>query len=113
MGWFFGAGSGNTFINTVGGVIRAGDTSFGIYGGDGNAVRNDGTIIVGNAAYGIGFGSGNDILNSGSVFAPNGIAIFGLSDNTITNTGTLQGSIVLGGPDNTFINRGYIIGGDS
>jgi uncharacterized protein with beta-barrel porin domain len=112
MGWFFGPGSGNTFINTSGGVIRAGDTSFGIYGGDGNAVRNDGTIIVGNAAYGIGFGSGNDILNSGSVFAPNGIAIFGLSDNTITNTGTLQGSIVLGGPDNTFINRGYIISGD-
>jgi hypothetical protein len=88
MGSFFGGGSGNTFINTAGGVIRAGDTSFGIYGGDSNIVRNDGTIIVGNGSYGIGFDSGNDIVNSGSVYAPNGFAIVGLSDNTITNTGT-------------------------
>jgi hypothetical protein len=112
MGSFLGAGSGNTFINTAGGVIRAGETSFGIYGGDGNTVRNDGTIIVGNTSYGIGFDSGNDIVNAGSVFAPNGFAIVGQSDNTITNNGTLVGAIALTGFDNTFINRGYIIGGD-
>jgi len=122
MGSFlFGAGSGNTFINTAGGVIRAGDTSFGIYGGDGNTVRNDGTIIVGNGSYGIAYalpGGTGTVINTGVIIA--GVNSYGIAaggSGAVNNSGTIAvddfGFGILAAADNSQItNSGIVAAGN-
>ena len=131
-------GSDKTTI-TNSGTIIAGDGSFGIVvgtnynvvnsglitvGASGSAIQlaqdsaatNSGTIRVGTGgvAFDLNLGNNNTIVNAGSVYAPNGFSINGFSDgNTFTNTGYLQGTIVLiGNGPNSVTNQGYMIIGD-
>ncbi len=117
-GYGIGAITGYNIINS--GTINFGNNGYGIQVDGGNTVTNSGTIRgAGNSGAGIyldAFGyvaPGNTVLNAGSILVTDGYALVGDSDNTITNTGTLQGRIFLAGTGNTLTNRGYIIGGDA
>jgi uncharacterized protein with beta-barrel porin domain len=114
-------GAGGIGIETLSNynVVNSGTISInnglGIQVDGGNTVTNSGVISAGPLGMGIqlnGFGdpTGNTVFNSGSIVAQT--AIVGTYNNTVTNTGTLQGAILLVGFDNTLTNRGYMIGGD-
>src|SRR5205807_7016774 len=96
------------------GLITVGAGGSAIQLAQDSAATNIGTIRVGigGIAFDLNFGNNNTIVNSGFVYAPNGFSVNGGTDgNTITNTGYLQGTIVLSGA-NTLTNQGYLIIGD-
>jgi uncharacterized protein with beta-barrel porin domain len=105
-------GPGTNATVTNNGTIIAGNGGFGINAFENYNVVNSGTIKVGDGGIGIQVDDSNTVFNSGSVLAPNGFSIVGGSDNNITNTGLLLGSILLLGSNNTLTNQGTIILGD-
>jgi uncharacterized protein with beta-barrel porin domain len=102
----------NNNIVTNYGTINVGFSGAAISAGDGNQITNFGTLNVGAGGGGFALGDSNTVNNSGRVSAPVGYAIYGGSDNAITNTGTMIGMIMLFGIDNTVTNRGTIVSSD-
>ena len=88
-------------INTCGvGILAAG----------GAAVTNSGSISAsGCSAIGVGLGLGSTLVNSGLIAASTSVTV-GLGGNTsVTNSGTLNGAVALGGTGgNTLVNSGLI-----
>ena len=117
-GFGIGALTNYSVVNT--GTINAGQNGTGIQVDGGNTVTNAGTINLSGTGAGMGvslnaFGdpTGNTFTNSGNILATGqAFAIFGGSNNTIVNTGILQGVIFLTGLNNTLTNRGYMVGAD-
>ncbi len=116
----FGIGAVDNYNVLNSGTISVGDNGTGIQAGGGNTVTNAGTINVSGGGMGVYLNgltgvstSGNTFNNTGSVLATGPtFAIFGTSDNTIVNTGILQGAVILVGTNNILTNRGYMIGAD-
>lgn len=117
----------NTIVNS-GTIITGNDTSgfpaaAGILVRNGNTVTNSGTIRAGDnngtpvaLGLGIALGSNNIVTNSGTIIAgangwsiANALLAGATDNNTILNTGTLDGRILLAfGVGNTLTNAGLI-----
>lgn len=101
------AGTGGVVSNS--GLIAVGACGVGIdtSAGSGSTVTNTGRIIgTGCAATGVSLGDGDTFTNSGTISAPFSLSSFGTA--TVSNTGTLDGAISLGGPNSALTNAGLI-----
>lgn len=114
----FGIGAIDNYTIVNSGTISVGASGIGIQVAGGNAITNSGSINVSLAGFAVYLngltgvaGTGNTLLNSGAINADTGMAIFGDSNNTIVNTGTVIGMVLLTGTGNTLTNRGYMVGG--
>jgi uncharacterized protein with beta-barrel porin domain len=88
-------------INTCGvGILAIG----------GSAITNSGSISAnGCSAIGVGLGQGSSLVNSGVITASTALAMVVGGNATVTNSGTLNGAIALGGTGgNTLVNAGLI-----
>jgi outer membrane autotransporter protein len=100
---------GNDAVVTNSGTIQVGACGLGIdtSSGSGSTITNSGRITgTGCGATGVNMGDGDTLTNSGTISAPISIASFGTA--TVTNSGTLDGTIQLGGPSSSLTNAGLI-----
>lgn len=82
----------------------------GILAGGGAAVTNSGSISGnGCSAIGVGLGLGSTLANSGVIAASTSVTVALGGNTTVTNSGTLNGAIALGGTGgNMLVNSGLI-----
>ena len=117
------AGSGGFGLQTTGastlvnsGTINTCGTGMDGSGGAGSRLGNSGTISAGSCgSVGVILGQGSSFTNSGFVSAPTVIALgAGSGSASVTNNGTLNGTIALtGSGGNNFTNSGTIAAGGS
>jgi uncharacterized protein with beta-barrel porin domain len=101
-------GGGNAVTNN-GAITSSAAFATGVEAiGDNNRIANSGTIVLGNSSQGIFvFGNNTTVMNAGTVRATTAIAAAG-GIATVTNTGTLDGSVNLQTAGSLFTNSGLM-----
>ncbi|HEY6258020.1 MAG TPA: autotransporter domain-containing protein [Xanthobacteraceae bacterium] len=106
-------GTNNTIVNT--GTIALSNftqvtVSTGIAAGTNDTVTNSGVITVLGTSYGVVLASSGTLNNSGTIVTGAfGTSIADFNSNaTVTNTGTMDGRIIMSGSGNVFTNAGLI-----
>jgi uncharacterized protein with beta-barrel porin domain len=107
----FAAGAGAVTVTSTGNITTAGSGSFGISaeGGGPFAVTIKSGTVSGGSGSGAGVdlagGTNNTLTNFGTVMALSGLAILGdTGNNTVNNSGTVIGNVLLGSGTNAFNN---------
>lgn len=105
-----GMGSqGNNAVISNSGIITVGACGVGIdtSSGFGATIVNSGRIVgTGCAATGVSLGDGDTLANSGQISAP--FSVLSSDTATVSNTGTLDGTLGLAGPNSSLTNAGLI-----
>jgi uncharacterized protein with beta-barrel porin domain len=108
----FAVSTGAVTVNSTGNITTAGNNASGI-GGSSTGGPITVTIKSGTVSGGSGSGAGvallggtnNTLINFGTVTALSGLAIFGdTGNNTVDNSGTVLGNVILGNGTNAFNN---------
>jgi uncharacterized protein with beta-barrel porin domain len=105
-------GTGAVTVTSTGNITAAGSGSFGIVGSTSSgtiAITVKSGIVSGGSGTGVGVdffgGSNNTLTNMGTVTALSGLAIKGnTGNNTVNNSGTVIGNVILGSGTNAFNN---------
>jgi uncharacterized protein with beta-barrel porin domain len=104
--------AGAVTVTSTGNIIAAGNDSIGIYarGIAGGAVTIKSGTVSGGSGSGAGValvgGGNNTLTNFGTLTALSGLAITGdIGNNTVNNSGTVIGNVILGSGTNAFNNQ--------
>jgi uncharacterized protein with beta-barrel porin domain len=108
----FGQGSGAVTLTSTGNVSVTGSDSTAIFGqsnGGPIAITIKSGTVIGGTGTGVGVslfgGTNNTLTNMGTVMALSGLAISGdTGNNTVNNSGTMIGNVTLGSGANVFNN---------